>query len=149
MNKSTKRLAAIGAAMTMAVSMMSIGVSAASWKILFAPGAGGLNYTQYTVTSQASSSYALIQSACTSYSANSSSAKVSYNTFKTNANGTVITDKDYSLSTDTNHPGYHKKVWTYNNWLKNGIFYPYYLNVRYNLVPSNTPSNIKGTVSMF
>lgn len=113
MNKLTKRLAAIGAAMTMAVSMMSMGASASkkSWKVTNA----NYNVNGNKTYSMTADGYNLYYIRCTKYNTLSTDyvKHYAYVTMKNPAGGTplhvVVTDTYKIKSTDSSDKKYYFK----------------------------------------
>lgn len=113
MNKLTKNLAAIGAAMMMAVSVMSIGASAYSWDLSYAPAPGQPSYipvedsyiSSYHTTQQ---SKTRCKSICSSFSSTEDPygdiAYVKYKIKIYNSSKTLLSESSYHYHRQTNSP---------------------------------------------
>jgi len=142
MNKLTKRLTAIGAAMTMAVSMMSVGASAyqvsSGWYLNYAsaPGMPSSSYHQ-SITRQyqpvsSTNTFSVFNENCSSFysgvSGNGVHAKVRYWTYVIDKNGNV-----FGPGFESN---YHevKNSTYYNHYLGTTVDFNHRLVVRYELI---------------
>ena len=151
MKKFTKKIAAMGAAVMMAVSMMSMGASAESikyWNIKYKNGAQG-NHTSYIVKIAPSSAAALIQSGCDKFSVKAPGAKVEYNTYAINKNGNIIykkKKKPLNRLTDDYKDRVFTQSWFKLHWLNQPVKKPDTLCVKYSLNYSNKEANVTGSV---
>ena len=94
--KLRKRMAAIGAAMVMAVSMMSVGASAASsgkWVVLTAPGVNNKSYCKVSIGS--ASFRDTVYESCEYYSSSASGTSAKMYTYAVNFSNNVV--KGYGL----------------------------------------------------
>ena len=112
--KLTKRIAAIGAAVVMSISMMSIGAGAYSWNVSYTPSPGmpsntpiSASFTSDWVKTSSETGYSKMRSACTYFSstedADGNPAYISYycriyNSDKTTVLGTTSTKYHYQVS---------------------------------------------------
>ena len=146
MNKLTKRLAAIGAAMTMAVSMMSMNASAATsgdWKVYYSPGAGGMNVSSKTFEFyNISKKIYGINSSCTKFvsgtNSNGESNRVRYWAYAINSNGQAGQGSNISNK-------YHTRVESKDRNLSNPMATNLTLIVKYQSELSLVYSDIKGS----
>lgn len=147
MKKFTKRIAAMGATVMMAVSMMSVNASAKQWKLFFAPGAGGMNVSQNTfVFSSSSNVIHSIKDECT-YCSNAMSSNGEYSharfyTYGTKANGENV--PGYNLGGSKYHYSTTSTLEYYP--LSNPLPKNYKLYVVYKLEPASVYADIRGNV---